>query len=217
LVQDLVILGAGGASREIAEAIEDINRSEQTWNLLGFLDDEPTKIGRIIDGVRVLGPISSAAQYSALFLIGIAAVRNHQARQRVVEALKVRQDRFATVVHPSASVSRYAKLGWGSAILHNVVITPDAIIGNHVIIEYGAMIGHDALVEDFVTIGPGATVSGSVRLCRGVFLGAGSVIRDGLTVSEDALVGMGAVVVRDVSSDTMVVGNPARVLPRAKL
>jgi sugar O-acyltransferase (sialic acid O-acetyltransferase NeuD family) len=217
LTQNLVILGAGGASREIAEAVEDINRREQRWNLLGFLDDEPTKIGRIIDGVRVLGPISAAARYSALFLIGIAAARNHGARRRVVETLKVRQDRFATIVHPSASVSRHAKVGWGSALLHNVIITPDAIIGNHVIVEYGAMIGHGALIEDFVTIAPGAIISGSVRICRGVFLGAGSVIRDGVTINEDALVGMGAVVVQDVASHSIVVGNPARSLPRTRV
>jgi sugar O-acyltransferase (sialic acid O-acetyltransferase NeuD family) len=212
-MQDLVILGAGGASREIAEAVEDINRDRQTGNLLGFLDDDPTKIGRVINGVRVLGPISLAARYSALFVIGIAATQNRRARQRVAETLGIRQDRFAVVIHPSASVSRYAKIGWGSAILHNVVITPDAIIGNHVIVEYGAMIGHDALVEDFVTIGPGAIVSGSVRVCRGAFLGAGSVIRGGLTVNEDALVGMGAVVVKDVELHSTVVGSPARQLP----
>lgn len=212
-MQDLVILGAGGASREIAEAVEDINRGQPTWNLLGFLDDDQTKIGLVVNGARVLGPISTAARYSALFLIGIAATLNRRARQRVVETLGIRQDRFAVVIHPSASVSRYAKIGWGSAILHNVVITPDAVVGNHVIVEYGAMIGHDALVEDFVTIGPGAIVSGSVRLCQGAFLGAGSMIRDGLTVNEDALVGMGAVVVKDVERQSTVVGSPARQLP----
>src|ERR1700757_549255 len=103
-MQDLVILGAGGASREIAEAVEEINRGRPTWNLLGFLDDDPAKIGRVINGVRVLGPISSAARYSALFLIGIAATQNRRARQRIVETLGIYQDRFAVVMHPSASV-----------------------------------------------------------------------------------------------------------------
>jgi sugar O-acyltransferase (sialic acid O-acetyltransferase NeuD family) len=211
-MQNLVILGAGGTSREIAEAVEDINSRQETWNLLGFLDDDPAKIGQIINGVRVLGPISSAARYSALFLIGIAALRNRHARQRVFESLGFSRDRFASVIHPSASVSRYTKIGWGSAILHNAVITPDVIIGDHVIVEYGAMIGHDAFIEDFVTIGPGAIVSGSVRLCQGAFLGAASAIRDGLTVNEGALVGMGAVVVKDVGLHSRVVGNPARPL-----
>jgi sugar O-acyltransferase (sialic acid O-acetyltransferase NeuD family) len=213
-MQDLLVLGAGGASREIAEAVEDINRRHKTWNFLGFLDDDPAKIDRTINGARVLGPISSASQYSALLVIGIAAVRNRWVRKSVVEELAFSRDRFATVIHPSASVSRYAKIGLGSAILHNVVITPDAIIGDHVIVEYGAMIGHDTLIEDFTTIGPGAIVSGSVRLRQGAFLGAGSVVKDGVTVNEGALIGMGAIVVKEVPPQATVVGNPARPLIR---
>lgn len=214
-MRDLVIIGAGGASREIAGAVADINHSRPTWNLLGFLDDDPHKLGCTIDGVRMLGPISTAAEYSADFIIGIAAVRNRSARNRIGGSLGLPRERFATIVHPSAAVSRYARIGCGSSILHHAVINPDAVIGDHVIVEYGALIGHDSVIENFVTIGPGAIVSGSVRLCRGAFLGAGSVIRDGLTVSEDALVGMGAVVIKDVGLRSTVVGNPARQLRSA--
>jgi sugar O-acyltransferase (sialic acid O-acetyltransferase NeuD family) len=212
LTRDLIILGAGGASREIAGAVEDINSRQKTWKLLGFLDDDPAKLGQTINGVPVLGPISSALRYSALFAIGIASARNRCIRERIVEILGLPRDRFASVIHPSASVSRYAKIGFGSFVLHNAVINPDAVVGNHVIVEYGAMIGHDAVVEDFVTIGPGAIVSGSARLSRGVFLGAGSMIREGLTINQGALIGMGAVVVKDVASRVTMVGNPAHPL-----
>jgi sugar O-acyltransferase (sialic acid O-acetyltransferase NeuD family) len=213
-MRDLVILGAGGASREIAEAIGEINRHERTWNLLGFLDDDPAKAGSIFNGVPVIDPISSASEYSAFFVIGIAAVQNRWVRKRIVEQLGLAQQRFATVIHPSASVSPYARIGFGSVVLQNVVVTPDGVIGDHVVVEYGAMIGHDTLIEDFATIGPGAIVSGSVRLRQGVFVGAGAVIRDGLTVNEGALIGMGAVVVKEVSAHATVVGNPARPLRR---
>jgi sugar O-acyltransferase (sialic acid O-acetyltransferase NeuD family) len=209
-MNDLIILGAGGASREIAGAVEDVNVRQQTWKLLGFLDDDPAKIGSEIDGVRVLGPISSAREYSAQFVIGIASARNRSARERVVEALGIQRDRFATVVHPKALLSRYATVGYGSVILQNVIINPDAVIGDHVIVEYGAMIGHDTIIEDFVTIGPGSIVSGSVRLRRSVFLGTGSMIKDGVTVNQGALIGMGAVVVKEVPLETTVIGNPAR-------
>ena len=69
-MEDLIIIGAGGSSQQIAEAIEGINLREPRWNLLGFLDDDPAKLGQTIGGARVLGPVATAKQYAARFVIG---------------------------------------------------------------------------------------------------------------------------------------------------
>ena len=64
-MEDLIILGAGGTSREIADTVGDINRIERRWNLLGFLDDDAAKHGKTVGGLPVLGSIDCAKQYAA--------------------------------------------------------------------------------------------------------------------------------------------------------
>jgi sugar O-acyltransferase (sialic acid O-acetyltransferase NeuD family) len=214
-MEDLVILGAGGTSREIADAVADINRINCQWNLLGFLDDDAAKHGKIVGGLPVLGPIDCARQHAARYIVGVARAGDPWRRRRIIERLALPRERFASIIHPSAMISRSATIGVGTAILQSTVVTTDVVIGDHVIIQYNATISHDAVVEDFVTMAPGSLIAGSVRLCAGVYLGAGSQVINEVTVNEGALVGLGAVVIRNVVSGETVVGNPARALPRA--
>ena len=85
-------------------------------------------------------------------------------------------------------------------------------MGDHVSFYPGGIVGHDSVIEDYVIVAPGAVISGFVHVERGSYLGAHSVIRQHLRVGTQALVGMGAVVVRDVAAEEQVVGNPARPL-----
>jgi sugar O-acyltransferase (sialic acid O-acetyltransferase NeuD family) len=211
MLEDLILVGAGGASRAIAWAVEDINRIEPRWRLLGFLDDDPTRHGQLVDGYPVLGPLSSAMAYPfCRFLIGIANHHQPPVRKSVVERLGLGPERFATLVHPSACVSRHATLGAGTAVLTNVAVDPGVAVGNHVIVTHQCGLGHDATVGDYVTMAPQVRLSGSVRVGAGAYLGAGCAILQGVKVGECALVGIGSVVLRDVPAHITVFGNPAK-------
>lgn len=217
MVADLIIVGAGGTSREIAGAVGDINCDSRRWNLLGFLDDEPTKQGQLIDGLPVLGPIAAAKYYaSCQFIVGIANSLDPLGRKRIVERMGLGVERFATMIHPSASISKHASIGAGTAILQNVVVTTNTVIGNHVLISQAVCMAHDDIVEDFVTIASGVVVSGYVCLRLGAYIGAGSILIPRVTVGRAALVGIGSVVMRDVPPEATVLGNPARLFPTAR-
>ena len=68
-VQPLLIVGAGGFGREAAEAAEAVNDDKPTYELLGFLDDNPDAAGTEVDGIPVLGPISSVADHPAALVV----------------------------------------------------------------------------------------------------------------------------------------------------
>lgn len=212
-VRDLVIIGAGGTSREIADAVDAINRREPRWNLLGFLDDDPAKHGTMAEGIPILGSIATRVDSGVQFIIGIASWRTPDARRAIVARLGMPPERYATIIHPSAQISAHATIGVGTAVLQNVVITPGTRIGNHTLILQNVTMAHDQIVEDYVTIASGATVAGSVRLRSGCYLGAGCTIMNGVTVNDGALAAVGAVVMNEVPAGRTVAGNPARPLP----
>ena len=108
MITDVVILGAGGSSREIAGAIADINRARRQWNLLGFLDDDEAKHGSRVDSIPVLGPIASVSAYPAevKLIIGIASYRDPLTRKTIADRVNVDRTRYATLVHPTAPPRR---------------------------------------------------------------------------------------------------------------
>jgi sugar O-acyltransferase (sialic acid O-acetyltransferase NeuD family) len=212
-VTELIVLGAGGSAREIAGAVQEINAPGPRWTLRGYLDDDVTKHGRSVDGLPVLGPLAAAREYvHATFVVAIASHRRQGVRERIVDALALPPERFATLIHPSAWVSPLARIDPGSVILQNVVVSPGACVGEHVLASPGARVAHDARLGRCAVLAPGASVNGAVRIGDGAYLGSGCIIGPGVEIGPGALVGMGAVVLADVPSGATVFGNPARVV-----
>ena len=210
MTEDLVIVGAGGFSRQIAELVEELNRIAPRWRLTGFLDDNPDLAGRQVMGYPVSGPLEAGAGcQSARFVIGIANYRKPDARRIVSARLGFEPGRYATLIHPSASVSIRAKVGPGTVILQNVVVSHDVVIGGHVLVSPGCVVGHGSVIGDFATFAAHVTLSGSCRIGPAAYLGSHSTVLEDIRVGEGALVGIGAVVLNDVAPDVTVFGNPA--------
>ena len=217
MLTDLIIAGAGGTSRELAEVVEAINKVSPRFNLLGFLDDDPVKAGLQVDGYPVLGAMARVKDFpQAQVIIGAANSKNPAVRQQIADRLALPDLRYTTLVDPSAFVSRHTRLGAGSAVLQNVVLSHNTTVGRHVLIGQTASVAHDIILEDYSTIAPGCVVSGFVMVGPAAYLGAGSSLLPRVRIGAGALVGLGAVVMTDVPGGATVVGNPARLMPNLK-
>jgi sugar O-acyltransferase (sialic acid O-acetyltransferase NeuD family) len=210
----LIIVGAVGNCLDIADAVtaqRDAGRDDLI--VAGFLDDDPARQGQTIAGFPVLGPISTAANFpDAMFVCGIGSAKSFQSKAELIARTRISAERFATLVHPAACVSRSALLGPGTVILGNATICANVRIGAHVMMLPNCVVGHDTAINDYCIFAASVTVSGMVTIARGCYLGAASTIREGVSIGEGALVGMGTVVVRDVAAGIRVAGNPARPL-----
>jgi sugar O-acyltransferase (sialic acid O-acetyltransferase NeuD family) len=200
----MLILGAGGHGKVVADTALLLG-----WRSIAFLDDRAAQIGFVL-GLPVIGGFAdlpaAARSYPTVALgIGNPEVRREMMRRCSESSLEV-----ATVVHPSAYVSRFATLGPGSVVFAHAVINAGAQLGAGCIVNSGATVDHDCVVGNGVHVCPGAHVAGSVRIGDRAWIGIAASVRQGIRIGQDATIGAGAAVVDDVDDRATVVGVPAR-------
>ncbi|MFG1879938.1 acetyltransferase [Sphaerisporangium sp. NPDC049003] len=209
----LLIVGAGGFARETAQAVHAVNDVSPTWELLGFLDDDPRRHGTVVDGVPVLGGSGEALERDdARIVVCTGNSRDYASRARIVARLGLPPERYATLVHPGASVSRSCAIGPGSVVLAQVVLTASVTVGAHVSVMPHVTLTHDDVVGDYATVAAGARLAGGVHVGRGAYVGSGALVRETLTIGSYALVGMGSVVLQDIPAHEIWAGVPARFI-----
>ena len=209
-MQRIVVLGTGGNALDIADTVAALG-PKAGFEFAGFLDDDPSLAGRTVLGYPVLGALSAARTLvGCLFVNGIGNPDNFLRKAEIVATTGLPLDRFATLVHPTATVSPSARLGRGVVLLQHVTVAARASIGDHVIVLPAAIVSHDVEVGDYSCIAGGACLSGRVHVGAHCYVGSNASVRQGVRISARALVGMGAAVVDDVPPGEVFAGVPAR-------
>lgn len=191
--KDVVILGAGGHAHVVADIVTAMGNS-----VLAFLDDNVNARDRS-------GSIRDYKQYDkAEFIIGIG---DANAREKLSKELSVQ---WFTAVHPSAIISKSAKIGAGTVVMPNAVINSNACIGNHCIINSGSVVEHDNEIGDFTHIAVGAKIGGTVTIGEKVWIGIGATVTNNVAICNNCIVGAGAVVIGNIDVCGTYVGVPSR-------
>lgn len=206
-MKDIVIIGAGGFGREVAWLIEDINKKNKEWNLIGFVDDNESIQGTEINGYEVVGNVEWLRKQE---LHVVNAIGDPIVKKIVMERLKASKNIYPVLIHPSVIYSDKVSFGEGSIVCAGNIITANIEIGNHVIINLDCTIGHDAVLGHYTTVLPSVNVSGFVRTEECVSIGTGSAIIQGVTIGANTIIGAGSVVVKNLPSNCTAVGSPAK-------
>ncbi len=213
------IFGASGCGRGVMplakQQLEKAGTSD--WDLV-FLDDGVQ--AEEINGYRVMSYAKwirePAESRHVCIAIANSAVRSRLADQCIADKVSFFEVRASNVVELDEVV-----IGEGAVLCPFVTITSNIRIGKHFHANLNSYIEHDCVIGDFVTFAPGVHCNGNVHIEDHAYIGTGAILRQGkpgepLVIGRGAVVGMGAVVTKNVAPGTTVIGNPARVMESIK-
>jgi sugar O-acyltransferase (sialic acid O-acetyltransferase NeuD family) len=201
------LCGTGGFAREVAPLAVAKAGADGVCHLVL----EP---GEPVNGLPVI--LQDDAPPATAISITIADAGQ---RRRVDAEMRAAGRTFVSIVASTCVFRGPSEIGEGAILCDHVVITANVVIGRHFQANLFSYVAHDCVVGDFVTLAPRVCVNGNTVIEDDVYVGTGAVLKQGtpdkpLRIGRGAVIGMGAVVTRDVPAGAVVVGNPARPLNR---
>ena len=210
-MENIVIIGAGGFGREVKMLIDQINEGSLQYNLLGFYDDSVQK-GTVVFGLEVLGSVEELNQVTKPTAISIA-IGLPKVKKDIKDKLSNPMLSFPRLIHPSVVLGIPSEtIGIGAIICAGTIITVNITIGEFVILNLGCTVGHDTVIGNYCSFMPQSNIAGEVILGEAVYVGMGVGIINQVTVGNNVTLGAGSVVVKNISSNCLAVGIPAKVI-----
>lgn len=212
----IVIIGAGGHARDILDVFEAHRATSLDFEVLGFVVERAYfQPGSIVNGLPIMGDFDWLTERLGSVEV-VCGVGEPRLRRRLTQLLLSHGARFASVVHPSSTLTRRVHLSEGTIVGAGVVMTSNVRVGAHAHVNIGCTLAHDVEIGDFAMIAPGAHLSGNVRIGTGTTVGTGATIIEKVSVGAWSIIGAGSSVIRDVPNDVTVVGCPGRIVKTRK-
>lgn len=204
--QQLFIFPFNGNGLEALDAIGN------QFEFLGFIDDTKEKQGKNNFGFEVYERTILKQFPNAKLLAVPGSPASFSIRDKIIYDFNSEEKKFATLIHPQAVISPFAKIGYNVLIMAGVVITANAEVGNHVCILPNTVIHHDSKIGDYTLIGSNVTIAGNTFIGKHCYIGSGVSVINGISIGDNTLLGLGTNVISPVESNSKMVGNPAKAL-----
>lgn len=211
--KELFIIGAGSVGGHIALNIEDY---EKEYTVVGFLDDDPAKVGTHQFGFEVLGTVDDALYIEdADIVIGIAFPL---IKQKIIEKLSLNPSlRYPTLIHDRAWVSKDVSVGEGCIIYPGTTVNYGSMIKDFVVLNANCSLGHHTMVGKYSSFAPGVCTGGHTIIKDGVDVGIGASTIQNMIIGAGSIIGGQSMIIKNVSSGSTVVGVPGKKIHKTKI
>lgn len=206
-MKKLLIIGAGNVGGFLAY---NLNLFATPYELIGFLDDDPQKIGQTVFGVEVIGSSQKIRDFAPSEVAVAVGIAYPSIRKKICDTLLEMYD-CPSFVSKNAWISNQVSIGRGSIIYPGVSVNHESDIGDFVIMNMNCAIGHNCTIASFSTLAPGVNFAGFTYVEESVDIGIGVSTRQRARIGQGAVVGGQSMVVSDIPSYAKAYGVPARV------
>lgn len=191
-MKNLILIGAGGHAKSCIDVIE----AQGEYNIVGLIDFKE-KVGESLLGYPIIDCDENLPKHiieTNYFLITLGQIKSAQRRKEIYEYAKSFGAKFATVISPRAYVSKHAKIGEGTIIMHDALLNAGVEVGENCIINTKALLEHDVKVSNHCHISTSAILNGDVKVKDESFVGSNSTIVQGVEVLEKSFIKAGSLV-----------------------
>jgi UDP-N-acetylbacillosamine N-acetyltransferase len=206
----IVIWGTSGHAKVVTEVVLLSGK----YDIYGYIDNmNNNRKGKlflskpILGGEEILENIKKLSVNKMILGFG-----DCKARLILWERMKELGFQFITAIHPNSVISHSSDIGEGTVVMAGAIVNPGSRIGKNVILNTNSCVEHDCIIEDGCHICPGVTIGGHTNIRKGTWIGIGSIIKDHLDIGNNVLIGAGSNVINNIEDNSMVYGNPARII-----
>lgn len=215
----ILIIGGRGTAVVIAEQILDAkNRFGMDVDIEGFAIDDESYHG-FINEIPIVCGTREAKKYAiknnnVKILYSLYRPDIMKERIELFESYEIPKNLLYTFIHPSAMMSRSAKIGVGSVILANVVVNPNIEVGQCCTINSSCLLGHDTQIGNYNYFAGHVCVGSNIKINDGNFFGLNSSLRNFITIGNYNIIGMSSNVVKSLEDKKVIIGNPAKEIEK---
>lgn len=204
-MKKIIILGAGGFSKSIIDALDENN-----YKIKGFIDS--FKKGEH-QGYKILASsideIKNKEEY--VYFIGIG---EPTLRKEYYKKLKNYNLQLVNIIDKTAILSRNVTMGEGVFIGKMVIVNADTILGDNVVLNTRSLIEHGNYIGAHSNISTNSVLNGDVKIGTETFIGSCTVVNGQINIGNKSIIGSGSVVIRDIEDNVVVAGSPTRLIRR---
>ena len=201
-MRKIILIGSGGHAKSCIDVIESCN----DFKIAGVVDKNKNR-NETFSGYPILGSDKDLPQLHKKYpyaLVAVGQIKSASIRENLFEKLKYIGFELPAIISSKANVSKYAKIGKGTIVMHHALINASAIIGNNCIINSKSLIEHDAVVEDHCHISTGSIINGGVKIGLKSFIGSGVITKQCISIEKRCVIGAGAIIKQNINADQVV-------------
>jgi len=199
---DIILIGAGGHARACIDVVELTGQ----FKIAGLVDKNKAN-AQVNLGYTIIGTdddLQSLRREYSHALITVGQIKSPKTRTKLFQKLRELNYKLPVVISPRAYVSKYARIGDGTIVMHDAILNSNSTVGKNCIINNKVLIEHDAMIGSHCHISTGAIVNGGVTVGSGCFIGSGAVTMQSVKIGNNSIIGAGTVVNKDVDANQTI-------------